>query len=50
MMAPPFSHTDAPDNHFQCFFFNMVVFTVSDAVWGCLGVAEGEFWCIWVVF
>ena len=23
---------------------------VSDAVWGCLGVSEGESWCIWVVF
>ena len=23
---------------------------VSDAVWGCLGVSEGESWCILVVF
>ena len=23
---------------------------VSDAVWGCLGVSEGESWCIWVVY
>ena len=23
---------------------------VSDAVWGCLGVSEGEAWCILVVF
>ena len=23
---------------------------MSDAIWGCLGVSEGESWCILVVF
>ena len=27
----------------------MVVSIVSDAVWGCIGVSEGESWCIWAV-
>ena len=53
-MVPSFSssYTDAPDNHLEYLkiYIYMVVSIVSDAIWGCLGVSEGESWCLWVVF
>ena len=37
-------------NKLERFWRYTVVPIVPDAVWGCLGVSEGESWCIWVVF
>ena len=37
-------------NNLERFWRYTVVPIVSDAVWGCLGVSEGESWCILVVF
>ena len=51
-MVPSFSssYMDAPDNHLEYLKIYTVVSIVSAAVWGCLGVSEGEPWFLWVVF